>query len=185
MSENSFGAQSSGAVWKSRQRSWAPIPNKPTSVDVKQHSTNQQLWCKWSSNACISFFYLLLWLFFLSCFLCKNLNTGCSFLSGSIAFSLQFMTSCDFAHALVPVTGLGARGMCVVDYLSELSLLQAHLAKYSPAEVAASCVLLAHVLLKDGEWFTVTCLFTSVTVAFFFSVSFSLSLICFYYPSVA
>ena len=97
------------------------------------------------------------------------------------------MTSCDFAHALVPVTGLGARGMCVVDYLSELSLLQAHLAKYSPAEVAASCVLLAHVLLKDGERFTVTCLFTSVTVAFFFSasVSFSLSLICFYYPPVA
>ena len=39
----------------------------------------------------------------------------------------------------------------------------------------ASCVLLAHVLLKDGEWFTVTCLFTSVTVAFFF-LSHSLSL---------
>ena len=30
--------QSSGAVWKSRWPSWAPIPNKPTvSVDVKQH----------------------------------------------------------------------------------------------------------------------------------------------------
>ena len=86
------------------------------------------------------------------------------------------MTSCDFAHALVPVTGLGARGMCVVDYLSELSLLQAHLAKYSPAEVAASCVLLAHVLLKDGERFTVTCLFTSVAVSFFLSVSVSFSL---------
>ena len=34
--------QSSGAVWKSRWTSWAPVPNKPTvSVDVKQHSTNQ------------------------------------------------------------------------------------------------------------------------------------------------
>ena len=30
--------QSSGAVWKSRWPSWAPVPNKPTvSVDVKQH----------------------------------------------------------------------------------------------------------------------------------------------------
>ena len=35
--------QSSGAVWKSRWPSWAPVPNKPTvSVDVKQHSTNNQ-----------------------------------------------------------------------------------------------------------------------------------------------
>ena len=32
--------QSSGAVWKSRWLSWAPIPNKPmVSVDIKQHST--------------------------------------------------------------------------------------------------------------------------------------------------
>ena len=31
-------SQSSGAVWKSRWASWAPVPNKPTvSVDVKQH----------------------------------------------------------------------------------------------------------------------------------------------------
>ena len=30
--------QSSGAVWKTRWTSWAPVPNKPTvSVDVKQH----------------------------------------------------------------------------------------------------------------------------------------------------
>ena len=34
-------AQSSGAVWKSRWTSWAPVPNKPTvSVDVKQHFNN-------------------------------------------------------------------------------------------------------------------------------------------------
>ena len=34
--------QSSGVVWKSRWPSWAPIPNKPMpSVDIKQHSTNQ------------------------------------------------------------------------------------------------------------------------------------------------
>ena len=33
--------QSSGAVWKSRWPSWAPVPNKPTvSVDVKQHWTS-------------------------------------------------------------------------------------------------------------------------------------------------
>ena len=34
--------RSSGAVWKSRWPSWAPVPNKPTvSVDVKQHSTSE------------------------------------------------------------------------------------------------------------------------------------------------
>ena len=34
--------QNSGAVWKSRWPSWAPLPNNPTvSVDVKHHSTNQ------------------------------------------------------------------------------------------------------------------------------------------------
>ena len=34
----SLSSQSSGAVWKSRWPSWAPVPNKPTvSVDVKQH----------------------------------------------------------------------------------------------------------------------------------------------------
>ena len=37
--------QSSGAVWKSRWPSWAPVPNKPTvSVDVKQHSTSSWEW---------------------------------------------------------------------------------------------------------------------------------------------
>ena len=39
---HSFRIQSSGAVWKSRWPSWAPVSNKPTVfVDVKQHSTNQ------------------------------------------------------------------------------------------------------------------------------------------------
>ena len=33
--------QSSGAAWKSKWPSWAPVPNKPTvSVDVKQHFDN-------------------------------------------------------------------------------------------------------------------------------------------------
>ena len=33
----------SGAVWKSRWPSWAPVPNKPTvSVDVKQHLYNNK-----------------------------------------------------------------------------------------------------------------------------------------------
>ena len=34
-----YDRECSGAVWKSRWPSWAPVPNKPTvSVDVKQHS---------------------------------------------------------------------------------------------------------------------------------------------------
>ena len=38
-------AQSSGAVWKSRWPSWAPVPNKPTvSVDVKQHPNKQNMY---------------------------------------------------------------------------------------------------------------------------------------------
>jgi len=36
-----WAVQRSGAVWKSRWPSWAPVHNMPTvSVDVKQHSTN-------------------------------------------------------------------------------------------------------------------------------------------------
>ena len=36
--------QTSGAVWKSRWPSWAPVPNKPTvSVDVKQHFNINQV----------------------------------------------------------------------------------------------------------------------------------------------
>ena len=36
-----FNVQSSGAVWKSRWPSWAPVPNKHTVfVDVKQHFNN-------------------------------------------------------------------------------------------------------------------------------------------------
>ena len=39
---SSHHCQSSGAVWKSRWPSWAPVPNKPTvSVDVKQDSTSE------------------------------------------------------------------------------------------------------------------------------------------------
>ena len=35
---------SSGAVWKSRWTSWAPVSNKPTvSVDVKQHFSQLQV----------------------------------------------------------------------------------------------------------------------------------------------
>ena len=40
--------QSSGAVWKSRWPSWAPVPNKPTvSADVKQHHQprSQSFYC--------------------------------------------------------------------------------------------------------------------------------------------
>ena len=38
--------QTSGAVWKSRWTSWAPVPNKPTvSVDVKQHFNNNNNIC--------------------------------------------------------------------------------------------------------------------------------------------
>ena len=46
--------QSSGAVWKSRRPSWAPVPNKPTvSVDVKQHSTKSH----WRSRSASSIEY--------------------------------------------------------------------------------------------------------------------------------
>ena len=50
--------QSSGAVWKSRWPSWAPVPNKPrVSVDVKQHSSNR-LWVHLSEDG---FKSIVLW----------------------------------------------------------------------------------------------------------------------------
>ena len=50
-------SQSSGAVWKSRRPSWAPVPYNPTvSVDLKQHSTNhfrsvwKSRWMSWATR---------------------------------------------------------------------------------------------------------------------------------------
>ena len=41
----------SGAVWKSRWTSWAPVPNKPTiSVDVKQHFDSNKNILKFSMS---------------------------------------------------------------------------------------------------------------------------------------
>ncbi|KAK7113372.1 hypothetical protein V1264_012671 [Littorina saxatilis] len=64
---------------------------------------------------------------------------------------IQFLTTSDLAHALEPVSGLTERGMCLVDYITELCMLQTNLAKYSPAEIGASCVLLARVLSDTEE----------------------------------
>ena len=65
-------------------------------------------------------------------------------------FCVQFLTSCDLAAVLEPVSGLDEAGRSYVAYLGELSLLQAGVACYSPALVAASCILLARVLLRMG-----------------------------------
>ena len=48
--DNSFeSVQSSGAVWKSRWPSWAPVPNKPmVSVDIKQHWTMLTHWSQFA-----------------------------------------------------------------------------------------------------------------------------------------
>ena len=51
-----LSCQSSGAVWKSRWPSWAPVPNKPTvSADVKQHfNNNNNLSCLLQTYCCLS-----------------------------------------------------------------------------------------------------------------------------------
>lgn len=54
-------------------------------------------------------------------------------------------------RVLAPLAQLEERGVCLIEYVCELSILQAEMAQYSPAEIAASCVLLSRLLLKAGK----------------------------------
>ncbi|PVD38359.1 hypothetical protein C0Q70_00973 [Pomacea canaliculata] len=73
---------------------------------------------------------------------------------------VRFPTSSDFVRVLAPLAQLEERGVCLIEYVCELSILQAEMAQYSPAEIAASCVLLSRLLLKAG------CPWTSVLEEF-------------------
>nr|KAG5713603.1 hypothetical protein BaRGS_024651 [Batillaria attramentaria] len=63
---------------------------------------------------------------------------------------IRLLTSSDFVNILAPLSRLDERGVSLLEYVCELCILQAEMAQYSPAEVAASCVLLARLLLKAG-----------------------------------
>lgn len=63
---------------------------------------------------------------------------------------IRLLTGSDFVKILAPLSGLNERGVSLLEYVCELCILQAEMAQYSPAEVAASCVLLARLLLKAG-----------------------------------
>ena len=80
--------QSSGAVWKSRWPSWAPVPNKPTvSVDGKQHF-NRTWYAFDHDKACMIIMKWRCWPFFQS--------TALRTLTAKIqAIWTRIVTACD------------------------------------------------------------------------------------------
>ena len=60
-------------------------------------------------------------------------------------------TSVDFAEIFNQLVNHDRRLCFLTQYICELALLQAEMGQYSPAEVAASAILLARLLVKMGK----------------------------------
>ena len=75
------------------------------------------------------------------------------FIKWGLHFVLQVATSVDFAEIFNLIVSHDRRMCYLTQYICELALLQAEMGQYSPAEVAASSVLLSRLLVKMGKHF--------------------------------
>ncbi|XP_062599123.1 cyclin-F-like isoform X1 [Saccostrea cucullata] len=69
-------------------------------------------------------------------------------ISATLRGNIRVPNSLDFVEIFSSVAGLDRKCSCLSEYICELTLLQAEMGQYSPAEIAASCVLLARLLMK-------------------------------------
>ncbi|XP_061174985.1 cyclin-F-like isoform X2 [Saccostrea echinata] len=69
-------------------------------------------------------------------------------ISATLRGNIRVPNSLDFVEIFSSVAGLDRKCSCLAEYICELTLLQAEMGQYSPAEIAASCVLLARLLMK-------------------------------------
>lgn len=74
-------------------------------------------------------------------------------ISATLKGNFRVATSLDFIEIFSMLAGLDRKCTCLAEYICELSLLQAEMGQYSPAEIAASSVLLARLLLKLGMYY--------------------------------
>ena len=64
----------------------------------------------------------------------------------------QVLNIHDFVMVLAPLVGETCQSAMLMEYLAMLCLLQSEMGQYSPSEIAASCLLLARLLLNYGEF---------------------------------
>lgn len=71
-------------------------------------------------------------------------------ITATLKGNIRIPNSLDFVEIFCSVAGLDKKCSSLAEYICELTLLQAEMGQYSPAEIAASCVLLARLLMKLG-----------------------------------
>lgn len=69
-------------------------------------------------------------------------------ITATLKGNIRIPNSLDFVEIFCSVAGLDKKCSSLAEYICELTLLQAEMGQYSPAEIAASCVLLARLLMK-------------------------------------
>ena len=73
-------------------------------------------------------------------------------ITSTLKGKFRMPTSLDFVEIFVQVVGLDKKASCLAEYICELSLLQAEMGQYSPAEIATASILLTRLLLKLGMY---------------------------------
>ncbi|KAK3092007.1 hypothetical protein FSP39_024406 [Pinctada imbricata] len=86
-------------------------------------------------------------------------------ITATLKGKIRVVTSLDFVQIFSMLANLDKKCKCLAEYICELSLLQAEMGQYSPAEIAASCVLLAKLLMKlENPWSHQMVQFTGYTI---------------------
>lgn len=86
-------------------------------------------------------------------------------IAATLRGNIRVVTSIDFVEIFCQLCDLDRKACCLAEYICELCILQAEMGQYSPAEIAASCVLLARVLMKhENAWPAKMVLFTGYKI---------------------
>ncbi|GFR58805.1 cyclin-F-like [Elysia marginata] len=72
-------------------------------------------------------------------------------LVAALSGNLRVLNIHDFVMVLAPLVGETCQSAMLMEYLAMLCLLQSEMGQYSPSEIAASCLLLARLLLNHAD----------------------------------
>ncbi|KAK3709161.1 hypothetical protein RRG08_030841 [Elysia crispata] len=72
-------------------------------------------------------------------------------LVAALSGNLRVLNIHDFVMVLAPLVGETCQSAMLMEYLAMLCLLQSEMGQYSPSEIAASCLLLARLLLNYAD----------------------------------
>ncbi|XP_052068580.1 cyclin-F-like isoform X1 [Mytilus californianus] len=106
-------------------------------------------------------------------------------IAATLKGNIRTITSIDLVEIFCILCDLDKKSCYLAEYICELCLLQAEMGQYSPAEIAASCVLLARVLMKhENAWPSKMSLFTGYKIEDISRCAFHLHEKCFLEGSV-